>query len=85
MSLNVRFSNTTADKYCLVCGTAPTTDTWFKDGQSGAASVGCGGPKYLAAGSTIRCYAYAGSASNAIHESAGDMVTGFSAVRLPRV
>jgi hypothetical protein len=80
-SLSVRFSNATADKYCFIAGTG-TGDTWWKSGQSAAANASVCGPKRIAAGGEIRFYAYAGSASNAIHESAADLVTGCAIYRL---
>jgi hypothetical protein len=80
-SLSCRFSNATADKYCFIAGTG-TTDTWWKSGQNAAANISVAGPKRVSAGGTIRFYAYAGSASNVIHENAADLVTGCAIYRL---
>jgi hypothetical protein len=80
-ALSMRFSNATADKYCFIAGTG-TTDTWWKSGQSAAANISVAGPKRIAAGGAVRFYGYAGSASNAIHENAADLVTGCAIYRL---
>lgn len=81
IAFSVRFSTVTADMYTFIAGTG-TGDTWFKNSQTGAANCGVSGTKRIAAGGTIRCYAYAGSAKNAIHEAVGDLCTGVSIYRL---
>jgi hypothetical protein len=81
ISLSVRFSNATNDKYAFIAGTS-SLDTWFKNSSNGSANVGVTGVKRVAAGGAIRCYAYSGTASNAIHEQASDLTTGVTIYRL---
>lgn len=81
ISLSVRFSNATNDKYAFIAGTS-ALDTWFKNSTNGSANVGVTGAKRVAAGGQIRCYAYSGTASNAVHEQAADLTTGVTIYRL---
>jgi hypothetical protein len=83
-TLGVRFSASTADRYCFIAGTG-TTQTWIKSSTPSSASglnTSCAITKRVPAGGTIRCYAYSGAAANATHESAGDLVTGVTIYRL---
>lgn len=78
INLSIRFSASTADRYCFIAGTG-TTDTWAKSSVSSGATglnVSCSVTKRIAAGGNIRMYGYTGAAANAVHESAGDLVTG---------
>lgn len=77
-----RGSTVTADTYAFITGAGGGSDVWFKNSQTGAANVGVSGTKRIPAGGKIRCYAYAGSAKNAVHESATDLVTGVTIYRL---
>ncbi|UOZ10551.1 hypothetical protein [Amycolatopsis sp. WQ 127309] len=77
-SLAIRYSATTADRYCFIAGTG-SSDIWAKSSTPSAASginTSCAVTKRIAAGGTIRMYGYAGSATNAIHESGAELVTG---------
>lgn len=84
ISFGWRSSAATADRYAFIVGTG-TTDVWNKNSVSSAASgLNCAVSveKQIAAGGTIRCYAYSGAAANAIHETASDLVTGVTIYRL---
>lgn len=81
VSFSVRFSNATNDKYVFVAGTS-ALDTWFKNAAGSVANCGVSGTKRISAGGAIRCYAYSGTASNAVHENATDLVTGVTIYRL---
>ena len=84
ISLSCRFSAATADRYCFISGSA-VTPVWAKSSTASSASglnVSCAVTKRIAAGGTLRCYAYSGAASNVTHESAGDLTTGVTIYRL---
>jgi hypothetical protein len=83
-SLGIRFSAATADRYCFIAGTG-SSDIWIKSSTASAATglnVSCAVTKRLAAGAAIRMYGYSGAASNAIHESGAELVTGCTIYRL---
>jgi hypothetical protein len=78
INLSIRFSAATADRYCFICG-GSASDIWAKSSTPSSASgvnVSCSVSKRLAAGANIRMYGYSGAASNAIHESGAELVTG---------
>ncbi len=84
INLAVRFSSATADRYCFIVGSG-TSDVWSKSSTASAATglnVSCSVTKRIAAGGAIRCYAYSGSSSNAVHEAGTDLVTGVTIYRL---
>lgn len=76
-----RGSTATGDQYAFIAGTG-TGDTWFKNSNGATPNTAVAGTKRIAAGGAIRCYAYASSAKNAIHEAVGDLCTGVTIYRL---
>lgn len=85
IALSCRFGGgTNTDRYCFIAGTS-ASDVWFKSSTPTAVSgvnTSCAGTKRLAAGATIRMYAYAGTAiTNVTHESGTDLVTGCTIYR----
>lgn len=81
--MSCRFSNATADKYCFLVPASATTPIKAKSAAGSVANVGTASMLHrFAASGTFRAYAYAGSASNVINETAGDMVTGIQAYRI---
>lgn len=84
ISLSCRFTASTADRYCFISGSG-VTPVWIKSSTAQAATglnTACAVTKRVAAGGTIRCYAYSGAAANVTHEAAGDLVTGVTIYRL---
>lgn len=80
IALSCRFGGgATTDRYAFIAGTG-SSDIWFKSSTPVSASgVNCSaaGSKRIAAGGTIRMYAYAGTATtNVTHESGAELVTG---------
>jgi hypothetical protein len=81
ISLSIRFSATAAGgHYCFITGVS--TEIWAKSSETGTTNVACTATKRIAAGGTIRCYGYSSPGSNAVHEQAGDLVTGVTIYRL---
>lgn len=83
VTLSVRFTAATADRYCFISGSG-VAPIWVKSSTPSSASglnVSCSITKRIAAGGTLRCYAYSGAASNATHEANGDLVTGVTIYR----
>jgi hypothetical protein len=78
LTFTCRFSNATGDKYAFIVGSG-TTNVWGKDSTNAEANTQATCSKYLAAGSTFRCYAYSSTGGNVTHEAAGDDVTGLQA------
>lgn len=83
ISLGIRFTNATADKYAYITTTNSATGTVIgKNSTSGSANVGVSITHRFAAGATFFCWGYAGVSSSATHETGGDLVTGVTAYRV---
>lgn len=54
----------------------------FKNSTVSSANVGVSGLHRFSAGGTFFCYAYSATASQAVHETTGDLVTGVTAYRV---
>lgn len=78
LTFSCRFSSASGNKYAFIVGSG-TNNVWGKDSTAGNVNTQATCTKYLAAGTTFRCYAYSDTGGNVTHESAGDDITGMQA------
>jgi hypothetical protein len=78
LTFSCRFSSGTGNKYAFIVGSG-TNNVWGKDSTASNVNTQATCTKYLAAGTTFRCYAYSDTGGNVTHESGGDDITGMQA------
>ncbi|MET8846612.1 hypothetical protein [Amycolatopsis sp. NPDC004625] len=80
LSLNLRYGIGNVDKYAMIGGSS-AGNLWAKDSTAGGGNnVSASTSRWLDKGATFRCYGYSGAASAVTKESAGDLISGFTAV-----